>query len=237
MSDRSSIEWTEATWNPTTGCDRTSPGCDHCYTLTLARRLKAMGMTKYQNDHRTERRALVSDSPSTTTTFPPAAVDRAENRVRQLMSDLFHKRRAARLHSGRFRRHGRHAAAHLPGPHQALEATGADRRPLGLAANLWMGVSVEIDRYAFRVHHLTRRQFPPCASSQRTVLGPVPSWTCPSTASTGSSWVGESGTRHDQSHPEWARQLRDQRARRQASPSSSSSGVRGRLRRPRPSSP
>lgn len=50
MSTASKIEWTEATWNPTTGCDRISPGCDHCYALTLARRLKAMGSAKYQND-------------------------------------------------------------------------------------------------------------------------------------------------------------------------------------------
>src|SRR6266849_4677551 len=48
--DRSSIEWTEATWNPTTGCDRTSPGCDHCYALTMAKRLKAMGQPRYQAD-------------------------------------------------------------------------------------------------------------------------------------------------------------------------------------------
>ena len=44
------IEWTDATWNPTTGCDRVSPGCDHCYALTLAARLKGMGSVKYQND-------------------------------------------------------------------------------------------------------------------------------------------------------------------------------------------
>jgi hypothetical protein len=50
MGDRSSIEWTEATWNPVTGCDRVSPGCDHCYALTLAARLKAMGSPKYQHD-------------------------------------------------------------------------------------------------------------------------------------------------------------------------------------------
>lgn len=50
MASRSAIEWTEVTWNPTTGCDRISPGCDHCYALTLARRLKAMGQPKYQND-------------------------------------------------------------------------------------------------------------------------------------------------------------------------------------------
>src|SRR5215204_2132042 len=44
------IEWTEETWNPTTGCDRVSMGCDNCYALTLARRLKAMGQSKYQHD-------------------------------------------------------------------------------------------------------------------------------------------------------------------------------------------
>ena len=47
---RSRIEWTEVTWNPTTGCDRVSAGCDNCYALTLAKRLKAMGNAKYQND-------------------------------------------------------------------------------------------------------------------------------------------------------------------------------------------
>src|SRR6266545_7007230 len=50
MADRSPIEWTHATWNPTTGCDRVSAGCDHCYALDLAVRLKAMGSTKYQRD-------------------------------------------------------------------------------------------------------------------------------------------------------------------------------------------
>src|SRR5690242_10930063 len=50
MSDSSSIEWTESTWNPTTGCDQVSSGCDNCYALTLAKRLKAMGAAKYQTD-------------------------------------------------------------------------------------------------------------------------------------------------------------------------------------------
>jgi protein gp37 len=50
MGQRTTIEWTEATWNPTTGCDRISPGCDNCYALTLAKRLKAMGSAKYQLD-------------------------------------------------------------------------------------------------------------------------------------------------------------------------------------------
>jgi len=50
VSSATSIEWTEVTWNPTTGCDRISPGCDHCYALRLAKRLKAMGQAKYQRD-------------------------------------------------------------------------------------------------------------------------------------------------------------------------------------------
>lgn len=50
MSGNSNIEWTDSTWSPTTGCDRTSLGCDHCYALTLAKRLKAMGSAKYQTD-------------------------------------------------------------------------------------------------------------------------------------------------------------------------------------------
>ena len=50
------IEWTHRpgtkgeTWNPTTGCDRISAGCDNCYALSMARRLKAMGQAKYQTD-------------------------------------------------------------------------------------------------------------------------------------------------------------------------------------------
>jgi protein gp37 len=50
VGDDSAIEWTDSTWNPTTGCDQVSPGCDHCYALTLAKRLKAMGSPAYQQD-------------------------------------------------------------------------------------------------------------------------------------------------------------------------------------------
>jgi protein gp37 len=50
MATRTAIEWTEVTWNPSTGCDRISSGCDNCYALTLAKRLKAMGAAKYQVD-------------------------------------------------------------------------------------------------------------------------------------------------------------------------------------------
>ena len=50
MGTKTGIEWTETTWNPTTGCRKVSPGCDNCYAATLAKRLKAMGNPRYQND-------------------------------------------------------------------------------------------------------------------------------------------------------------------------------------------
>lgn len=49
MATQSKIEWTERTWNPTTGCSKVSPGCEHCYAKTMAGRLKAMGASGYQN--------------------------------------------------------------------------------------------------------------------------------------------------------------------------------------------
>jgi protein gp37 len=49
ISRSSSIEWTESTWNPTTGCDKVSPGCKNCYAERMARRLKGMGQANYRN--------------------------------------------------------------------------------------------------------------------------------------------------------------------------------------------
>jgi protein gp37 len=85
------IEWTEATWNPTTGCDQVSPGCDHCYALTLAKRLKGMGSAKYQRDGDPR-----TSGPGFGITEHPDALDvplrwRKPRRVFvNSMSDLFH---------------------------------------------------------------------------------------------------------------------------------------------------
>ena len=49
MAQGSSIEWTEATWNPVTGCTKISPGCKHCYAERMAKRLKAMRKPNYKN--------------------------------------------------------------------------------------------------------------------------------------------------------------------------------------------
>jgi len=93
MAVGTTIEWTEVTWNPTTGCDRISAGCDHCYALTLAKRLKAMGQAKYQNDG--DRR---TSGPGFAVTVHPDALS-IPRRWREpmlvfvdSMTDLFHAR-------------------------------------------------------------------------------------------------------------------------------------------------
>lgn len=92
MGDKSGIEWTDATWNPVTGCDRVSPGCAHCYALDLAARLKGMGQKRYQRDGDPK-----TSGPGFGVTLHP---DRLEEPIRwtkprmifvNSMSDLFHE--------------------------------------------------------------------------------------------------------------------------------------------------
>lgn len=91
MSDRSQIEWTGATRNPVTGCDRVSARCDNCYALALAHRLKVMGAAKYQNDGDPR-----TSGPGFAVTMHPGALPqpyrwRAPRTVFvNSMSDLFH---------------------------------------------------------------------------------------------------------------------------------------------------
>lgn len=89
----SKIEWTEQTWNPTTGCDRISPGCDNCYALTMAKRLKGMGSAKYQTDGdpRTSGPGFaLATHPDTLT--EPLRWKKPRKVFVNSMSDLFHAR-------------------------------------------------------------------------------------------------------------------------------------------------
>ncbi len=90
MAD-SSIEWTEKTLNPTTGCDKISAGCDNCYALLMAKRLKAMGQAKYQNDGHP-----VTSGPGFALTMHPDVLSEPLRWTKPAtvfvnsMSDLFH---------------------------------------------------------------------------------------------------------------------------------------------------
>ena len=134
MGDHSAIEWTEATWNPTTGCDRTSPGCDNCYAMTLSKRLKAMGQAEVPARRRPpdERPGLRPHAPPRHARHPTHVVG-ATRDLRQLDERPVPQGRAGRLHPPGVRGHRRHAAAPVPGAHQAVEAARRDRPAARLA--------------------------------------------------------------------------------------------------------
>jgi protein gp37 len=92
MTGKTEIQWTDSSWNPTSGCDRISPGCDHCYAMTLAKRLKAMGSPRYQQDGDPK-----TSGPGFGVAVHPDALDWPLRKTKPLkifvnsMSDLFHK--------------------------------------------------------------------------------------------------------------------------------------------------
>jgi protein gp37 len=208
MADRSSIEWTQATWNPTTGCDRISRGCDHCYALTLARRLKAMGNAKYQADG-----DLRTSGPGFGLTIHPGALTipytwRAPRQVFvNSMSDLFHARVPTDFINQVFA-----VMADTP-QHTYQVLTKRARRLARLAScldwppNVWMGVSVEDLTQLHRVDDL--RSVPAALRflSCEPLLGPLDGLNLG-----GIGWViggGESGPGHRPVDPGWVRALRD----------------------------
>ncbi|CAM4486963.1 phage Gp37/Gp68 family protein [Nocardia ninae] len=150
------IEWTEVTWNPVTGCDQISAGCDNCYALAMARRLKAMGVAKYQRDGDPR-----TSGPGFGVTIHPAALDiPARWRTPRLvfvnsMSDLFH----ARVPESFVRDVFAVIAATPQHTYQVLtkrpiRMRRMAERGLEFPPNLWVGVSVEDQTTIERITYL-----------------------------------------------------------------------------------
>jgi protein gp37 len=208
MSDKSAIEWTETTWNPTTGCDRISPGCDNCYALTLSKRLKAMGVAKYQNDGdpRTSGPwfgvAVHRDSLETPFTWRKPRVVFVNS-----MSDLFHARVPIAFVREVFevmRATPQHTYQILTKRSRRL-ARIAPR--LEWASNIWMGVSVESADHYDRVRDLAGIPAAVRFLSCEPLLGPLNQLPL-----AGIDWViagGESGVNARPVDPQWIRDLRD----------------------------
>jgi len=208
MADKSAIEWTEATWNPTTGCDRTSPGCDNCYALTLSKRLKAMGSLKYQNDGDPR-----TSGPGFKLTLHPSSLDvpRSWNAPRLVfvnsMSDLFHEDVPVEFIAQVFdviRETPQHTYQVLTKRAQRLSRIADE---LNWPSNLWMGVSVETRRYAFRIKHLRKAPAAVRFVSAEPLLGPLGDLDLD-----GIHWViagGESGANARPMQLDWVTELRD----------------------------
>lgn len=209
MGDHSAIEWTEATWNPTTGCDRTSPGCDNCYALTLSKRLKAMGQAKYQNDGDPR-----TSGPGFGLTLHPDTLDipRSWRSRRTIfvnsMSDLFHQ-----AVPERYIRQVFDVIASTP-QHQYQVLTKRSKRladagrRLDWPSNLWMGVSIENAKYRFRIDHLRSVDAAVRFVSAEPLLGSIENLDLD-----GIHWLiagGESGPRARPMRQDWVVDLRDQ---------------------------
>ncbi len=180
---QSTIEWTDETWNPVTGCTKYSPGCANCYAARMARRLQLMGQAKYRNGFEV--------------TCHPDALE-APKRWRKprrvfvnSMSDLFHE-------AIPFSYIERVFAAMRDAPKHTFQVLTkrADRlaqlsRDIDWPANVWMGVSVENDRYTTRIDKLHSTQAAIKFLSLEPLLGPLPNLNL-----AGIHWVivgGESG--------------------------------------------
>ncbi len=200
MSTRSSIEWTESTWNPVTGCTKISPGCKHCYAERMAMRLKAMGQPKYVNGFKLTWHEDKLDQPLGWKKPQMIFVDS--------MSDFFHRDVPPTFIYRAFdvmRRASWHTFQIL---------TKRSRRLLELNLeidwpdNVWMGVSVENRNYTFRIDHLRQTDARIKFLSLEPLLGPLPNLNL-----SGIDWVivgGESGPRARPMDEQWVVDIRDQ---------------------------
>lgn len=209
MGDRSGIEWTEATWNPTTGCDQISLGCDNCYALTFSKRLKAMGLAKYQNDGDPR-----TSGPGFGVTIHEGTLNVPYSwKLPRLifvnsMSDLFHPKVPQEFIHRVFE-------VMAATPHHTYQVlTKRSKRLAALAntldwpPNVWMGVSVETDRYVFRIDHLREVDATVRFVSAEPLLGPLRELDL-----SGIKWLiagGESGHGARPIESAWVRDLRDQ---------------------------
>lgn len=196
----SSIEWTELTWNPTTGCDKISAGCKFCYAEIMTRRLRAMGVEKYADGF-----AVRCHDSALAIPFgwkKPAMV------FVNSMSDLFHKDVPLEFIQKVFAvmNANRHLIFQVltKRSDRLAEVCGE----LTWSQNIWMGVSVENEAVKHRIDSLRKVPAAVRFLSCEPLIGPLPKLSL-----RGIDWVivgGESGARPRPMKPEWAIEIRDQ---------------------------
>ena len=166
MATHSHIEWTEATWNPVTGCDKVSPGCAHCYAERMAKRLEAMGQRNYARGFELALQPQMLELP--------LKWKRSKRIFVNSMSDMFHADVPLEFIQRAF------GVMRRASWHQYQVLTKRSERLLSLDAqldwqpNIWMGVSVENARFLHRIDHLRRTRAHVKFLSLEPLLGPLP---------------------------------------------------------------
>lgn len=200
MGSNSKIEWTESTWNPVTGCTKTSPGCAHCYAERMAHRLRAMGQRNYANGFGLTMHEHALELP--------LHWRKPQTIFVNSMSDLFHEKVPPEFILKVFdtmRRADRHRYQILT--KRSPRLAELDPR-LPWAPHIWMGVSVESQGYAYRIDHLRTTGAAVKFVSFEPLLGPVIR-----TNLEDIDWVivgGESGPKARPIEKEWVLDIRDQ---------------------------
>jgi len=200
MAHKSPIEWTESTWNPVTGCKKISPGCKNCYAERLSKRLKAMGQANYANGFKLTLQPHMLELP--------LRWKRPQTIFVNSMSDLFHTDVPLdyiqqvfdvmnRAHWHRFQVLTKRA--------DRLEKISSE---LKWSSNIWMGVSVENQKYVDRIDHLRRTDAKIKFLSLEPLIGPLKGLNLE-----GIDWAivgGESGYGFRPVKEEWVVDIREQ---------------------------
>ncbi|MBA7654969.1 hypothetical protein ES703_62864 [subsurface metagenome] len=200
MALSSSIEWTESTWNPLTGCTKVSPGCANCYAERMALRLKAMGNLNYTNGFSITMHENVLELP--------LRWRKPQTIFVNSMSDLFHEDVPEQFIFRVF------DVMHRADWHCFQILTKRSRRLSELSPqlpwmpNIWMGVSVEDQAHTFRIDHLRRTGANTKFLSLEPLLGTISSLNLESM-----DWVivgGESGPKSRPIKESWVIDIRNQ---------------------------
>lgn len=199
----SAIEWTDATWNPTTGCTKISPGCKNCYAATLSRRLKAMGVLKYRNNFQFTEQPDDLDLPFTWKKQKKVFVNS--------MSDLFHEQSRMEFIAKCF------DVMIKADQHQYQVLTKRAKTMVEFSklfekyfdaeipTHVWMGVSVENADYVWRIDDLRKVKCKTRFISFEPLLGPIGKVDL-----TGIDWAiigGESGVGFRPVQKEWIQEI------------------------------
>jgi protein gp37 len=200
MATNSGIEWTDATWNPVTGCSKVSPGCKHCYAERMSRRLQLMGQANYVNGFDVTLHPHMLELP--------LSWRKPRHIFVNSMSDLFHSGVPVDYIQRIFA-----VMRRAPWHRYQILTKRSDRlavldKILDWHPSIWMGVSVESDSYLHRIDDLRMTQAHIKFLSLEPLLGALTGLDL-----TGIDWVivgGESGPNARPMEPQWVRSIRDQ---------------------------
>jgi len=199
MALKSSIEWTESTWNPITGCTKISPGCKFCYAERMAKRLKAMGSANYENGFKLTLQDHVVELPLTWKKPQTIFVNS--------MSDLFHKNVPLAFIQRIFDVMNKAYWHKFQVLTKRSDILLKYNSKLNWTENIWMGVSVENDDYTYRIDHLRNTEAKTKFLSVEPLIGPINKLDL-----TNIDWVivgGESGPGARPLKEEWVIDIKD----------------------------